>query len=117
LVNVELRHQDNAIEVNLALDTGCTQTVLRPAVISFLGLSDKQALRKIGVTTGSRVDTAFEHQIDFMAAFGFRCNNIKVVSKDLPKGLFIDGLLGLDFFKIIKKKLILDFNKFLMTVE
>ena len=98
VIDVRLINKAFRGDFKMALDTACTQTFIRPEVLRAIGVLQKDFLRKISVTTGSRNDAAYEFQIDGLETLDFRIKKLKVVAKDLPKGLLIDGLLGLDFF-------------------
>ena len=66
----------------------------------------------IGTTytvTASKTETVHEYSLDNFMALGLIRRNFKVISRALPVGLGIDGLLGLNFFK--HKELTIDFKK------
>jgi len=99
--------------VRLAIDTGTTFTILRPGIIDYIGdnVKDRQ---KASVTTGTKTEyNCYFTTIKRIELFeGIGINNFKIVAKNLPNPLYmIDGLLGLDFFRFIKKKLCIDFKK------
>ena len=104
-------------DFKLALDTACTQTIIRPEILFAIGYRPQDFTRKIGVTTGTRTEEAFEYEIDGIETLGYKIKKIKVVAKKLPMGLMIDGLIGLDFFRILRKKLIIDFEKRELLIE
>ncbi len=58
-----------------------------------------------------RTEKAFEIEIRKIESLGLIKSNLYVIGKELPTGLFmIDGLLGLDFFQKLDKKLCIDFQ-------
>ena len=58
--------------------------------------------------TASQQETAYEFELPNIRAVGLIRRNFKVISRSLPAGLGIDGLLGLNFFK--NKELVIDFK-------
>jgi len=54
-------------------------------------------------------------KISSISAMGLIRHNFKIISKDLPLTLFVDGLLGLDFFR--NKELNLNFRTGIITFE
>lgn len=105
-------HVQNA---KLALDTGASRTVLRPELLEHLGYSPKTALRKINITTGSRVETGVEIGIKKLSALGRVKRDMTIVTHSLPIELKVDGILGLDFFR--GRKLKIDFRKGLLSLK
>jgi len=100
----------NRAVLNLAIDTGSTNTILKPDVVDSLGYKVKRKSNLI-VTTGSKNEKAFDITVDTFETLSNQIVNYRIVVKELPFALFfIDGLLGLDFFKISDKKLTLDFR-------
>ncbi len=98
-------------EIVLAVDTGSTKTIIKPESIQLIGYSEKDKTKKVGVTTGSKTEQAYELKINKLESLGYSWQLPKVIIKKLPLALyFIDGLIGLDFFQAINKKLIIDFE-------
>jgi hypothetical protein len=117
IIDVKIYGKDLNGDFRLALDTGCTQTIVRPEILFAIGYRPQDFTKKIGVTTGTRTEEAFEYEIDGIETLGYKIKKIRVVAKKLPMGLMIDGLIGLDFFKILRKKLTIDFDKRELLVE
>lgn len=98
-------------EIFLALDTGSTKTILQPANIDLLGYSEKDKTKDVGITTGTKTEKGYELKIENLRCLGYEWNSPSIVVKQLPLSLYyIDGLLGLDFFRSINKKLTIDFE-------
>lgn len=97
-------------ELVLAIDTGSTKTIIQPESIYSIGYSEKDKIKDVGILTGSKTEKGYEIQISKFESLGYQWNKPKVIVKKLPLAMyFIDGLLGLDFFQKINKKLIIDF--------
>ncbi len=117
IIDVKIFGKEISGDFKLALDTACTQTIIRPEILFAIGYQQKDFTRKIGVTTGTKTEEAFEYQVEGIETLGYRIKKIKIVAKKLPIGLMIDGLIGLDFFRILRKKLIIDFEKKELLME
>jgi hypothetical protein len=117
VIDVKIYGKDLNGDFKLALDTGCTQTIVRPEILFAIGYQPQNYTKKIGVTIGTRTEDAFEYEIDGIETLGYKIKKIRVVAKKLPISLMIDGLIGLDFFKILRRKLTIDFDKRELLIE
>jgi len=77
-------------------------------VLHALGFQKEYAIRTIQTMTASRQETAYEFELPNIKAVGLIRRNFKIISRSLPSGLGIDGLLGLNFFK--NKELVINFK-------
>jgi len=73
-----------------------------------LGYKQQDSIGATQTITASKRETVYEYSIDNIMAIGLIRRNFKVISRSLPAGLGIDGLLGLNFFK--DKELTIDFK-------
>jgi len=100
----------NAIKkLFFALDTGATITLIDSDAMRKLGYTKANSTRTTHTVTASKTETVYEYNLDNFMALGLIRRNFKVISRTLPLGLGIDGLLGLNFFK--QKELTIDFRK------
>lgn len=98
-------------KLTLAVDTASTKTIIQPDNIWSIGYSEKDKTKDVGITTGTKTEKGFELLIKKIDCLNYEWNKPKIIIKKLPLSMyFIDGLLGLDFFQAIKKKLIIDFE-------
>ena len=74
-----------------------------------MGYTEARSIGTTHTVTASRTETVHEYSLDNFMAIGMIRRNFKVISRSLPLGLGIDGLLGLNFFK--HKELTIDFKK------
>jgi len=103
---------ETPLEVVLALDSGSTKTIIQPENIRLIGYSEKDKTKDVGITTGSKTDKGYELKINKLICVQHTWQTPDVIIKKLPLALyFVDGLLGLDFFQSVNKKLIIDFEK------
>ena len=101
---------NNAIkEYIFAVDTGATITLISEIAIKDMGYSSGNSIGTTHTVTASRAETVYEYSLNNIMALGLIRRNFKVISRELPIGLGIDGLLGLNFFK--HKELTIDFKR------
>jgi predicted aspartyl protease len=90
----------------LALDTGATFSMLSPQFLLTLGCEINTRDRR-QIVTASGTETASRLIIRRLRALGRERSAFPVLCYDLPAGLQVDGLLGLDF--MIPYRLVVDF--------
>jgi len=95
-------------EFKFAVDTGATITLVTDDAMKMMGYSKADCIRTTRTITASKSETVYEYSLDNIKAIGLIRRNLKVISRSLPIGLGIDGLLGLNFFK--NKELTIDFK-------
>lgn len=103
------------LEIRLALDTGCTDTVITPDVVKELGFNLRKAKSTL-INTGSRQEKAKEITLETVEALDSLVENFPIQVFDV----FVDttkyvGFLGLDFFK--DKILTIDFRRQVLILE
>ena len=108
VVPVTIKVENEIARFDFAVDTGATVSLINTTVMTSLGYKKEDSIRTIQTVTASKIETAYEFQIDNIRAIGLTRRNFKVISRSLPVGLGIDGLLGLNFFK--NKELTIDFK-------
>jgi predicted aspartyl protease len=85
--------------VRLAIDTGSSETVIRPEVIDDLGYSprDGEAITTVRAALGK--EHGYTLRITRFAALGYAASDFRVHVFDLAEGFGIDGLIGLSFLR------------------
>ena len=91
------------------MDTGATTTLINSQILDAIGFTEKNIIDNITFTTGSGKEKANLLKAKSINALGVKRANFKVISHQLPITTYVDGLLGIDFFK--EKKLTIDFLK------
>ena len=111
LVIVEARFTGptNNLVVNLALDTGATNTFLDEALLAFAGYTPADATSQFDVLTASGTIRVLEVPVTAFTALGETRANFPIQAHSFPPGTAHDGVLGLDFFR--GQVLTLDFVK------
>ena len=115
VVPVTIKGPKLIVDANFVLDTGATFTVINSEVLYKAGYKNDDTIEKINTTTASGISSGSILKISSIGALGLLRRNLKIISKDLPVTLFVDGLLGLDFFR--NKELNLNFKTGILTFE
>lgn len=82
-----------------ALDTGATWTVVSPRALAALGYDVDTASHLSEVITASGREALRRIDVDSISALGVSRVGLRVVCHQLPSGLRVEGLLGLDFLR------------------
>ena len=108
IVPVSIKLDTVVFDFNFAIDTGASISLIDINILHALGFQKEHAIRAIQTMTASRQETAYEFELPNIKAIGLIRRNFKVISRSLPSGLGIDGLLGLNFFR--NKELTINFK-------
>jgi len=108
IVPVSIKLDTIVFDFNFAIDTGASISLINMDVLHALGFQKEHAIRTIQTMTASRQETAYEFELSNIKAIGLIRRNFRVISRSLPSGLGIDGLLGLNFFR--NKELVINFK-------
>jgi len=108
VVPVTIKAGTDIRKYKFAVDTGATISLIDTDVMTALGYKQQDSIRTTHTITASKTETVYEYSLDNIMAIGLIRRNFKVISRSLPMGLGIDGLLGLNFFK--NKELTIDFK-------
>lgn len=110
IIKANLTGPNGTVELSLVLDTGCTQTAIRPGYLKAVGYKPEQDGKPLRVLTASRVEKAFQLKVSELTALTCSVKNSWVTAQALPPQFAIDGLIGLNFFEQLKKRLVIDFE-------
>jgi predicted aspartyl protease len=99
VVPVTVKKGIEMLDFKFAVDTGATISLIDTSVLTRLGYKQQDSLRTTHTITASKAETVYEYSLDNILAIGLIRRNFKVISRSLPMGLGIDGLLGLNFFQ------------------
>lgn len=87
------------ITLRLLIDTGSSFTVLPTAVVEDLGCDLSQPSSRIPIFAASgRLMTSIV-AVPWLDCLGKHIENFPVAAFNLPAGVFVDGLLGMDFLR------------------
>ena len=109
VVKVTVKVKGAIKKYDFAVDTGASITLVSEKAIRDMGYTEARSIGTTHTVTASRTETVHEYSLDNFMALGLIRRNFKVISRSLPMGLGIDGLIGLNFFK--HKELNIDFKK------
>ena len=83
---------------NLLLDTGSAYTILSQEILYSIGLSPADAKKKLRrIITGSGHEIVPVISVHQFHCLGQRVDNFDLLAYTLPSGIYVDGLLGMDF--------------------
>lgn len=116
-INAILTGPAGSVTVNLVLDTGCTQTTIRPSYLRVVGYDPAKEGRALQVLTASKIEKAFSLKVRSLTALDETARSLTVTAQDLPAAFLVDGLIGLNFFKQLKKELRIDFVNGELSVQ
>jgi predicted aspartyl protease len=108
VVPVTVKMEEKIWKFEFAVDTGATISLINTNAMTSLGYKQQDSIRTTHTITASKTETVYEYSLDNIMAIGLIRRNFKVISRSLPMGLGIDGLLGLNFFQ--NKELNIDFK-------
>ncbi|MBU1598954.1 retroviral-like aspartic protease family protein [bacterium] len=83
--------------LKMALDTGCTLTVIPWNIAITVGCDPARSKETVKMVTGSGIEFAPVVTLKSLKALGQEVKNINVVCHNLPEESLVDGLLGLNF--------------------
>lgn len=91
--------QGRARDVELAVDTGSSETLIIPEVTDDLGYSarDGEAITVIRSPIGR--EQGYLMRVAKFSALGFDLTDFRIHVHDLPDGYGIEGVLGLNFLR------------------
>ena len=116
VVPVTIKTQTGIRDCKFAVDTGSSFTMIDLGVMENIGYSRvTDSIGTVRTVTASKSETAYEFCLNNIMALGLIRRNFKVISRSLPLGLGIDGLLGLNFFK--HKELKINFKLGEISIE
>ena len=96
------------INTRLVLDTGATHTFIRPGFFQAVGY-DPYKQGKETVYTGSGKSDIWPVQVAALTVFGYSLKRFTLHAQKFPDTLQIDGVLGLNIFRKLRKTLSIDF--------
>lgn len=83
--------------VRLLVDTGSSYTTLPIQVVENLGYNTQNPLSRIRTVAASGIVEAPVVAVSWFNCLGERLENFPVVAYTLPRGIFWQGILGMDF--------------------
>jgi predicted aspartyl protease len=88
-----------AVELELLLDTGASDTVISDARLLAAGYDPMAAVNAHSVVTASGSIRMLEYRVLVLATLGDVRTDFPVLSHTFPAGVGHDGVLGLDFLR------------------
>ncbi|MBC8183865.1 retroviral-like aspartic protease family protein [candidate division KSB1 bacterium] len=106
---------DSLRTLNTVLDTGATYMMIPWEIADILGYEPELSKKRINITTASGVEKVPLIILMSVSVLGKKTENVKAIVHDLPARSYVDGLLGLSFFKNIR--FCLDFREGFLEIE
>lgn len=106
---------DDFRTLNTALDTGATYMMIPWEIADILGYEPEFSKNRINMTTASGVEKVPLITLNSVSVLGKKTKNVIAIVHNLPARSYVDGLLGLSFFKNIK--FCLDFREGLFDLD
>jgi hypothetical protein len=97
------------IEARLVLDTGATHTFISPGFFKAVGY-DPFVQKKETVITGSGRADIWPIEVSTFTVLDFPIKKFRLYAQQFPPTLQIDGVLGLNVFRRMRKTLKIDFQ-------
>ena len=109
VVEAIIEGSSGSYKARLAVDTGASGTVISTAVLQIVGYDLSASADSVEMTTGSGVERVPRLPVAKLISPGQERADFPVVAHTLPPPAIVDGLLGLDFFRL--QVLTLNFRK------
>jgi hypothetical protein len=87
------------VTVRLVLDTGASQTMIRPRSLVAAGYNPATTTRRGNIRSATGGSTAPILDVSAISCLGRVRTKLPVLAHDPPPTVVYDGLLGLDFFR------------------
>ena len=100
---------------DLMLDTGASYSMLSYIVLRALRYEPDASMERLTMITASRSESVPVIRVRRFQSLGIERLNFPVLCHNLPAGLHVDGLLGLDFVR--RYRLSLDFLSGFITLR
>jgi predicted aspartyl protease len=115
VVAVEISGPKGKVDALLLLDTGATTSTINRKVLQVAGYDPSSITEFVEITAGTGTASVPRLMLNRLSALGKHAIGIRVLAHDLPAGVAVDGLLGLDFFRDLL--LTLDFRQGLIELS
>lgn len=115
IVPVEVDGPAKTVFLQMAIDTGSTNTVVGGLALVEAGYEPALSPSRLQITTGSGVEQVPQVIVTTLRALGQERINLPALAHTLPSSAIVDGLLGLDFFR--GQTLTIDFRNGLITLS
>jgi predicted aspartyl protease len=86
-------------KVRLALDTGATETLIKPGVLARIGYDERNAYRTTVIHSAIGSERGYLVRVARFSALGCTAANFPIHAHELPGHYALDGLLGLSFLR------------------
>lgn len=81
----------------LLIDTGSAYTIISQEILEFIGSNPAIAPNRQRIITGSGYEVVPIVSVETFSCFGKSLKDFIILGHTLPFGVYVDGLLGMDF--------------------
>jgi predicted aspartyl protease len=99
VVIAELIGPLGAQKFRFVLDTACAETLVTPESVDRVGYSAREGDSMTAVTSALGREPGYRLRVSRFMALGHAFTDFRVNVHDLPEGVGIDGLIGLNFLR------------------
>jgi predicted aspartyl protease len=99
LVKVKITGKLRSEQTVFALDTGATKTLINLELLKRIGYTVNDFRESLMITTGSGQEKSYILHVRSIDGLSIVKRNFSVLAFQLPVTTFVEGLLGLDFFR------------------
>ncbi len=97
MTRVFIEGQRGGAYPKLLIDTGSAYTVVSQELLEFIGSGPAVAPRRQRIITGSGYEVVPVVSVKTFNCFGKSLRDFTILGHTLPFGVYVDGLLGMDF--------------------
>ncbi len=91
--------QGDPLEVEVALDTAASETIIIPEITDALGYSARDGDARTMIRSAVASEPGYLLRVSRFGALGFELSDFRLHVHDLPEGYGIGGLIGLNFLR------------------
>ncbi|MCP4110946.1 MAG: clan AA aspartic protease [Desulfobacteraceae bacterium] len=99
VVKAYLRGPEAAAYPRLLVDTGAVFTMVAQEILESVGCSPALASERKRVVTASGYEILPVVQVQQFSCLGHTLQDLSIIGHTLPFGTYVNGLLGMDFFR------------------
>lgn len=109
IVRAEMVGPQGRFAAHLLVDTGATMSIINLKSLADLGYDPKRPEEWVTIGTASDIHDVGVFKLKQLTALGVSMKPMPVIGKQIPPGLEVFGMIGLDFF--VDRKLTIDFTE------
>ncbi len=109
VVETIIIHKERELVTQFMVDTGSEITTIRSSLLPALQINSADYTRKLDIR-GVGKTVGYQYEVDQFAALDHRLRKLRLITTDLNPAFPFSGIIGLDFLKLTRKRLVIDFQ-------